>query len=105
MVASSVPSESTQCKDDRTWTVDVDLSDRIKFPTGPVVITANHQNNDMVGAIVAPEAERNVRKLPDVNIGNLADITNENAETYVISGTCTEADVDVKVTVSKSSNL
>ena len=104
VVASSVPSKSTQCEDDSTWTVDVDLSDRIKFPTGPVVITANHRVDDTVDAPVAPEAKRIVRKLPDVTIGDLADITNENAGTYVISGTCTEADVNVKVTVSKSSD-
>ena len=82
------------------WSTTVDVSDRTQFPTGPVVITANHQS---ANALVATEAKRNVSKLPDVAIGDLADITNKNAGTYAISGTCTEANVNVKVTVSKSS--
>ena len=96
----SVTKSDIPCDHGNRWTWDVSLeSDRTKFPTGAVTITADQSSSSSLNA---PQESTTINRKPIVTIDTTAvgKITEAKASTYVISGSCTEDSQPVTVTVS-----
>ena len=87
-----------------TWAwFNVDISDRVKFPTGTLTITADHsvKGSSPVKTYIAPSKSIEVKRNPVVKITSAPHITNGNMADYPLSGTCTEDGENVEVIFEK----
>ena len=116
--AAHLTSSGINCAVGKTWTwSNVDISDRGKFPTGTLTITADHSVSKVSPAKTysAPSKTITVKRNPVVKITHrpapdpdnsvlpvsAPHITNENMANYPLSGTCTEDGKNVEVTLSR----